>query len=57
MLLCAIPLSEEQHLVNPVYSMMPLAQIIFYLYITETGINGGVGNKREREGERTKEAD
>jgi hypothetical protein len=55
-LLCAKPLSDEQHLVNPVYSMMPLAQIISYLYKTETGKNG-VGNKREREGERTREAD
>ncbi len=54
MLLCANPVSKEQHLVNPVYSMMPLVQIIFYLYKTETGKNG-VGNKREREREREQE--
>jgi hypothetical protein len=40
--------------VNPVYSMMPLAQIISYLYKTEKGKNG-VGNKQEREREREQE--
>jgi len=34
-------------LLNSVYSMMPVVQIIFFLYKMEAGKNG-VGNKRER---------
>ncbi len=35
-------------LVRSIYSMMPVVQIIFFLYKTETGING-VWSKQERE--------
>ena len=44
---CEQTLSEEQRMLKSVNSMMPVVQIISFLYKMEAGKNG-VGNKRER---------
>jgi hypothetical protein len=51
---CELTLSEEQHLLKCVYSMILIIQINFLLYTMETGKNG-VDSKRERGRERERE--